>query len=139
MTYRKKRYILEGYCHEKIILLSIGSTSCMVCQPGKYSNIIPSLGSCQVCAVGNYNTYAEATTCDVCSIGTFTNTVASPVCQNCSEGMGNTIVGSTICTFCTAGYYGIQYEPPCSNIADLNPQITCPSGTWSLTMGMSAT
>ena len=23
MTYRKKRYILEGYCHEKIILLSL--------------------------------------------------------------------------------------------------------------------
>jgi hypothetical protein len=47
--------------------------------------------------------------------------------------MSNTVAGSTICTVCTAGYYGIQYEPQCPNtFADLNPQIACPSGTWSL-------
>mmetsp|Transcript_14065 Transcript_14065/g.25735 ORF Transcript_14065/g.25735 Transcript_14065/m.25735 type:complete len:1736 (+) Transcript_14065:159-5366(+) len=124
-----------------------GSSECLYCSPGKYTNEVKS-SQCVFCDPGKTSNGTDTTTgeyvsvgefkpnddnidgpksCYNCAAGKYTNAQKSNVCVNCEAGTYSN-VGATICTQCQLsdtygpGYVSDEGSPDCT---------PCPAGTES--------
>ena len=113
-------------------LSEAGSTKCLSCEAGMYSNEVGLTAVCDDCGSGKYRQSKESN-----GEGGFTEKTTDPTkCVDCPAGWTSE-AGSTKCQSCEAGKYGNVVGEDCKNCdvgryrttaTDAKACATCPSG-----------
>ena len=101
-----------------------GSTQCVVCSAGWYSN---DGISCNLCPAGQYSPTSAQSSCQICTVGTYAAQNGSIQCTVCPAGSYSN--DSISCEFCPPGQYSQSpAQSGCQN---------CPAGTYYAESGAS--
>ena len=106
-----------GYSQQK--------SGCVMCEPGRYSYVSGTVGTCPACPTSMYQPSSGQTSCIFCDRGSTT-----------------ILTGSTSCTLCPRGSYGVANTRECKKCDEgkYNPNegstseiscLPCPRGTYS--------
>jgi hypothetical protein len=124
-------------------------STCIYCEPGKYSN---TGASCYLCIAGKYSVYSGAkleSNCTVCTAGSYSSINGSSSCTVCEAGKYSTS-GSNACISCSLGKYslypGAKLESNCtvcaagaySSISGSPSCTACEAGKYSSAAGASS-
>ena len=102
----KKMAIVNLYGCASGFGINSNITSCIMCEPGKYSNTIGSI--CINCNAGYSASNYESINCDKCESGKYTTYTNNENCLECVAGRYTEEQGSSICKKCSAGKYSIS-------------------------------